>query len=113
CEAPLCNKNPSFAHRGHARRRFCKHHAEPGMLNVYYKYCNALGDAGSQCAERASFESPGKLRCLQHREPGMRARKNICQVEGGGCARQSSYGTEGGKPILCTVHKKAGMVQVR
>ncbi|CAM9390857.1 unnamed protein product, partial [Scytosiphon promiscuus] len=113
CESPRCNKNPSFANRGEKRRRFCKRHAEPGMLNVYYKYCDALGDAGRPCAERASYEASGKLRCLQHCEPGMRARNNICQVEGGGCTRQSSYGVEGGKPVLCTVHKKAGMVQVR
>lgn len=77
---------------------------------MYYRYCGADGD---QCPERASFEADGKLRCLQHREPGMRPRNKICQVEGGGCTRQSSFGVEGGKPVLCTVHKKPGMVQVR
>lgn len=110
CEKPLCNKNPSFAHRGQTRRRFCKRHAEPGMFNVYYKYCD--WDAG-QCLERASFETSGKLRCLRHCEPGMRPRDNICQVAGGGCTRQSSYDVGGGKPILCTVHKVAGIVQMR
>ena len=118
CESPLCNKNPSFGYRGETRRRFCKRHAEPGMLNVYYKYCDARvagagGGQGRQCAERASFEGEGKLRCLEHREPGMRPRNNICQLEGGGCTRQSSYGIEGGKPVLCTLHREAGMVQVR
>eukprot|EP00752_Nemacystus_decipiens_P007352 g6575.t2 len=110
CESPLCNKNPSFGYRGQTRRRFCKLHAEPGMVNVYYRYCGADGD---RCPERASFEADGKLRCLQHREPGMRPRNKICQVEGGGCTRQSSFGVVGGKPVLCTVHKKPGMVQVR
>lgn len=109
CESPLCNKTPSFAHRGQTRRRFCKRHAEPGMLNVYYKYCDS---GAGQCLERASFEASGKLRCLLHCEPGMRPRNNICQVEGGGCTRQSSYGWGGGKPILCTLHKVTGMVQV-
>lgn len=107
CESPNCNKNPSFAPRGETRRRFCKRHAEPHMVNVYYKYCDV-----AQCPERASFESGGKLRCLQHIEPGMKPRNNICQVPGGGCTRQSSYGPEGGKPIVCTVHKQPGMVQV-
>ncbi|CAM9652885.1 unnamed protein product, partial [Sphacelaria rigidula] len=37
CESPLCNKNPSFAARGDTRRRFCKRHAEPHMVNMYYK----------------------------------------------------------------------------
>lgn len=32
CESPLCNKNPSFGYRGQTRRRFCKRHAEPGMV---------------------------------------------------------------------------------
>lgn len=77
---------------------------------MYYRYCGADGD---RCPERASFEADGKLRCLQHREPGMRPRNKICQVEGGGCTRQSSFGVEGGKPVLCTVHKEPGMVQVR
>lgn len=108
CESPNCNKNPSFAPRGETRRRFCKRHAAPHMVNVYYKYCDV-----AQCPERASFESGGKLRCLQHIEPGMRPRNNICQVPGGGCTRQSSYGPEGGKPVVCTVHKQPGMVQVR
>ncbi|CAN0456395.1 unnamed protein product, partial [Ectocarpus sp. 12 AP-2014] len=108
CESPLCNKTPSFAHRGQTRRRFCKRHAWPGMQNVYYKYCDA--DSG-RCPERASYESAGKLRCLEHCEPEMRPRNNICQVEGGGCDRQSSFGVKGGKPILCTLHKGAGMVQ--
>lgn len=109
CEMPLCNKNPSFAYMGEKRRRFCKHHAEPGMVNAYYKYC----DAG-QCRERATFESSeGKVwRCLVHRESGMVPRSKICQVEGGGCARQSSYGPEGSRPVLCTIHKLPGMVQV-
>ncbi|CAB1097034.1 unnamed protein product [Ectocarpus sp. CCAP 1310/34] len=110
CESPLCNKTSSFAHRGQTRRRLCKRHAWPGMQNVYYKYCDA--DSG-RCPERASYESAGKLRCLEHCEPEMRPRNNICQVEGGGCDRQSSFGVKGGKPILCTLHKGAGMVQVR
>ncbi|CAM9438469.1 unnamed protein product [Ectocarpus fasciculatus] len=111
CESPLCNKTPSFAHRGQTRRRFCKRHALPGMRNVYYKYCDA--DSG-RCPERASYESAaGGLRCLRHCEPEMRPRNNICQVEGGGCDRQSSFGVKGGKPTLCTLHKGAGMVQVR
>lgn len=113
CESPLCNKNPSFGYRGETRRRFCKRHAEPGMLNMYYKYCDADAAGGKRCPERASFEAGGRLRCLNHREPGMRPRNNICQLEGGGCTRQSSYGVEGGKPVLCTLHKEAGMVQVR
>lgn len=108
CERPLCNKNPSFAPRGETRRRFCKRHAEPGMVNVYYKYC----DVG-QCPERASFGGEGKLRCLKHCEPGMQPRNNICQVRGGGCTLQSSYGPEGAKPVMCTLHKVPGMVQVR
>lgn len=107
CESPHCNKNPSFAPRGETRRRFCKRHAEPHMVNVYYKYC----DVG-QCPERAFFESGEKLRCLQHIEPGMKPRNNICQVLGGGCTRQSSYGPDGGKPVVCTIHKQPGMVQV-
>lgn len=39
-------------------------------------------------------------------------RSNICQVAGGGCTRQSSYGLDGGKPVVCTVHRQPGMVQV-
>ncbi|CAM9235694.1 unnamed protein product, partial [Laminaria digitata] len=108
CESPLCNKNPSFAPRGETRRRFCKRHAQPGMVNVYYKYCGV-----DRCPERASFEARGKLRCLEHCEAGMKPRNNICRVEGGGCTRQSSYGMEGGKPVVCTLHKVPGMVQVR
>ena len=108
CESPLCNKNPSFAPRGETRRRFCKRHAQPGMVNVYYKYCGV-----ARCPERASFEAGGKLRCLEHCEAGMKPRNNICRVEGGGCIRQSSYGIEGGKPVVCTLHKVPGMVQVR
>lgn len=108
CESPLCNKNPSFAPRGEGRRRFCKLHAKPGMVNVYYKYCDV-----NQCLERAYFKYRSKLRCLEHREPGMEPRNNICQLKGNGCTRQSSYGHEGGKPVMCTVHKEPGMVQVR
>lgn len=108
CESPLCNKNPSFAPRGETRRRFCKRHAGPDMVNVYYKYCDA-----ERCGERASFEAGGRMSCLRHCEPGMKPRNNICQVEGGGCTRQSSYGPEGGRPVVCTVHKVPGMVQVR
>lgn len=108
CENPQCNKNPSFAARGETRRRFCKRHAQPGMVNVYYKYCGV-----DHCPQRASFELGDKLRCLAHCEPGMKPRNGICQVEGGLCTRQSSYGPEGGKPIVCTAHKKPGMVQVR
>ena len=108
CESPLCNKNPSFARRGEKRRRFCKRHAEPGMVNAYYKYCDV-----NQCPERASFGAGGKLRCLEHCEAGMKPRNNICRVEGGGCSRQSSYGPGGGKPVMCTQHKLPGMIQVR
>lgn len=108
CESPLCNKNPSFAPRGETRRRFCKRHAQPGMVNVYYKYCGV-----DRCPERASFEAGGKLRCLEHCEAGMKPRNNICRVAAGGCTRQSSYGMEGGKPVMCTLHKMPGMVQVR
>lgn len=109
CEMPFCNKNPSFAYMGEKRRRFCKRHAEPGMVNAYFKYCDV-----DQCRERATFESgEGKVqRCLAHRESGMVPRSKICQVEGGGCARQSSYGPEGGRPVFCTTHKLPGMVQV-
>lgn len=107
CESPLCNKNPSFALRGETRRRFCKLHAEPHMVNVYYKYCGMAA-----CPERASFENGDKLRCLAHIEAGMKPRNNICQVAGGGCTRQSSYGPDGGKPVVCTVHREPGMVQV-
>lgn len=109
CEMPLCNKNPSFSYLGEKRRRFCKRHTEPGMVNAYFKYCDVY-----QCRERATFESGGGKvrRCLAHRESGMVPRSKICQVEGGGCARQSSYGPEGGRPVLCTIHKLPGMVQV-
>lgn len=108
CESPLCSKTPSFAPRGESRRRFCKQHALPGMVNAYYKYCDMDGG----CPKRASFQAKGKLRCLEHCLPGMRPMSNVCQVLGGGCSRQSSFGQKGGGPILCTVHKVAGMVQV-
>lgn len=72
----------------------------------FRQYC----DIG-QCPERAAFEAGNELRCLAHKKPGMKPRRNICQVAGGGCTRQSSYGRDGGKPMVCTVHRERGMVQ--
>lgn len=75
------------------------------MVDVH-QYC----DVG-KCPERATFEAGNELRCLAHKEAGMKPRRNICQVPGGGCTRQSSYGRDGGKPVVCTVHREDGMVQ--
>jgi len=70
-------------HKKESKRGFLQKRERPSRLGAGY----AASSTGSRaCAER----------------------NNICQLESGVCTRQSSYGVEGGKPVLCTLHKEAG-----
>ncbi|CAM9526826.1 unnamed protein product, partial [Discosporangium mesarthrocarpum] len=108
CEYPQCNKNPSFAPRGETRRRFCKRHSEPDMVNVYYKYCDTEG-----CHNRAVWSNSNQRACSTHRIPGMTGKTSTCQFAGTLCSRLASYAMPGDKARLCGEHKEPGMVQVR
>ncbi|CAM9272957.1 unnamed protein product [Choristocarpus tenellus] len=108
CEYPQCTKNPSFAPRGETRRRFCKRHSEPEMVNVYYKYCDTEG-----CLERAVWSNSSSRACEAHRVPGMTGKSSTCQFEGETCSRLASYAFQGQKPRFCALHKTPEMVQTR
>ena len=66
CEAPGCDKRPSFGLPGAAARR-CTGHAEHGMVDVVSKRCEAPG-----CGKHASYGPPGGRRkyCAGHAGPG-------------------------------------------
>jgi hypothetical protein len=109
CEFLDCEKSPCFGIPGE-KGRFCKAHAEPGMIDVFNKRCEYL----NCMVITPNFGMPGgKGRfCKAHAEPGMVDVKTIfCIVDD--CKIQPCFNFPGDKPIYCKFHSKMGMIDVK
>ena len=97
-------KYPVFNILGQSKGRFCKEHAEPGMVDVKNTRCHSAG-----CSIRPTFDVVGgKGRfCKEHAEPGMVDVKNRrCEQ----CPTHARYGIPAKEASACARHVKAGMI---
>lgn len=107
-----CDKQASFNYEGETKRRKCKQHSLPGMINVAKRYCDQLG-----CYRTPSFNYEGEtkgLYCKLHAKVGMiNTRDKKCRFEGG-CTKAPvyNYPTESGGRF-CKDHKTDDMVNVK
>jgi hypothetical protein len=110
CE--ICDIRANFNHEGQTRGRFCKTHAEPGMVNVISKRCEADG-----CKSQPTFDHEGQTRgrfCKTHAEPGMvDVISKRCEADG--CkSLNPPFNHEGEtRGRFCKTHAEPGMVDVK
>mmetsp|Transcript_3855 Transcript_3855/g.6530 ORF Transcript_3855/g.6530 Transcript_3855/m.6530 type:complete len:386 (-) Transcript_3855:139-1296(-) len=109
CAADGCTKVPSYNNPGE-KARFCTHHKEPGMINVFRKVCHVEG-----CNLAASFDAPGHQQarfCSVHRTAEMvNVKVTPCAHEG--CRMKPYFNFRDQKQgKFCTQHKEEGMVNL-
>ncbi len=107
CCHPVCDTRPTYDKEG-GKGRFCKVHAEPGMLDVGSKRCSHPGCYGYPVYNK---EGGKACFCKAHAESGMVnvKSKRCCHP---GCDTQPSYDREGGKGRFCKAHAEPEMVNV-
>lgn len=123
CNAPGCNKQPSFGSAQDRRACFCYTHKLPGMVNVRRRFCSAAG-----CTKYPSYglaQNPSatpngrradwrKMYCASHKSADMvNVIRKPCRAPG--CNKQTTYGVAGSGysgAMYCAAHKLPGMVNV-
>lgn len=76
CDAPGCQRQPTYGNKGDKRPRFCSTHKQEGMYDVIARRCEHEG-----CMTRAAFNFHGQKVvkfCAVHKEEGMENLKSKC-----------------------------------
>ena len=100
CKRAGCKVQPVFNFKGQKTGRFCKPHAETGMVDVKSKRCERDG-----CETQPSYGYPGHASsfCAEHKAEGsMRHSKKRCSA----CQDWSTHGIV--KPERCEAHALPG-----
>lgn len=101
CIADGCNTYACYNLEGETRAKFCKSHAEPGMIDIKHKTCQH-----PDCETRTRYGKPGRspTHCAQHRETGMIQRPNSFCIQQS-CREKAIYGPNM-IPVHCESHKE-------
>jgi len=111
CNHPKCEQNACYSSAGTKSATKCRHHREPGMVNVVYKLCDH-----PQCDKVPSFNFPGVLpatKCGGHRDAKMVDVRSAKCIEPG-CVKRPYFNFPDKKPATkCDEHKDDGMIRVK
>jgi hypothetical protein len=109
CISYGCNTYPQFG-IDIGKPTHCKHHKTANMKNVKGRRCTI-----NNCTKRARYNYKSikiPIRCTAHKENDMTfSYSRICKFEK--CLTSATFNYKGKKPILCAIHKKSNMIDVK